>query len=63
MLAVEGPSLRVYLKQWLTVWEMVLLTDNEKSEEKEMVLFGISAQTHVVDVSLHFCTPRNQLLY
>ena len=28
-----------------------------------MFLFGISTQTHVVDVSLHFCTPRNQLFF
>ena len=44
--------------------EMGFLTNNEKfTEEKDMVLLGISTQTHVVDVSLHFCTPRNQLLY
>ena len=43
---------------------MVFLTNNEKfTEEKDMVLLGISTQTHVVDVGLHFCTPRNQLLY
>ena len=46
---------------------MVFLTDNEKfTEEKDMVLFGISTQTHVVNVSLHFCTeagsdPRGHL--
>ena len=44
--------------------EMVSLTNNEKfTEEKDMVLLDIGTQTHVVDVGLHFCTPRNQLLY
>ena len=44
--------------------EMVSLTNNEKfTEEKDMVLLGISTQTHVIDVGIHFCTPRNQLLY
>ena len=28
-----------------------------------MVLFGISTQTHVIDVGLHFCPSGNQLLY
>ena len=44
--------------------QMVFLTNNEKFiEEKDMVLLGIGTQTHVVHVGLHFCTPRNQLLY
>ena len=44
--------------------EVVFLTDNEKfTEEKDIVLLRISTQTHVVDESLHFCSPRNQLLY
>ena len=62
------PSTRRYLPTYLTFFEfdseMVFLTNNEKfTEEKDMVLFGISTQTHVVYVGLHFCTPRNQLLY
>ena len=43
--------------------EMVFLTNNETfTEEKDMVFLGIRTQTHVIDVGLHFCTPRNQLL-
>ena len=34
---------------------MVFLTNTEKfTEEKDMVLLGISTQAHVVDVGLHF---------
>ena len=41
---------------------MVFLTNNENlTEEKGMVLLGISTQTHVIYVGLHFCTS-NQLL-
>ena len=44
--------------------QMAFLTNNGKlTEEKDMVLLGIGTQTHVIDVGLHFCTSRNQLLY